>query len=226
MGGGDATESRQDSVSHLPGALRVEPLAPRHAGAAARLHIAGQPDTFLTSLGPDVLEAVYAVLPDSSAGFGFAAALADASGGPDVIIGFVSATTSVSRLFADAGLRHACRLLPPLLSRFARRPALIGRSLQTVLYPLIVRDQHGERDETAAELLSIMVEQDWRGRGIGAMLLETLVAECAARGVTRLDVTVDADNHGAQRFYDRHGFRLQKSFRLYGREMRQFSRSV
>src|SRR4051794_17725984 len=47
-------------------------LSSRHAEDAARLHIAGQPGTFLTSLGPDVLTILYRALPESATGFGYA----------------------------------------------------------------------------------------------------------------------------------------------------------
>ncbi|MGL4650831.1 MAG: hypothetical protein ACRC1H_15595, partial [Caldilineaceae bacterium] len=48
------------------------PLGPRHAEQAARLHILGQPGTFLTSLGPDVLCVLYRTLPETAGGFGYA----------------------------------------------------------------------------------------------------------------------------------------------------------
>lgn len=226
MGGEDTKEGRRVNVSDPPIALRIEPLAPHHAKAAARLHVDGQPGTFLTSLGPDVLEVIYTALPGSDAGFGFAATLPDGQNLPEAIAGFVSATTSIGRLFRDMGVRHAGKLLPPLLARFARRPALIGRSMQTGLYPLLVRDQNTGEVENTAELLSIMVEQEWRSRGVGAMLLGALIAECAAREITHLDVTVDAGNQGARRFYARHDFQHQRSFRLYGRQMCQYGRRM
>jgi ribosomal protein S18 acetylase RimI-like enzyme len=226
LGGEDAKEGIPDNVSDPPTLLRVGPLAPQHAKAAARLHLAGQPSTFLTSLGPDVLEVVYAALPRTQAGFGFVAYPDGGPDSPDAIAGFVSATTGVGRLFIETGVRHAGKLARPLLARLARNPALIGRSVQTALYPLLVRGRDAEEPGQRAELLSIMVEQQWRSRGIGTLLLNALIAECAARGITHLDVTVDANNQGAQRFYARHAFRLQRSFRLYERQMCQYGRRV
>jgi ribosomal protein S18 acetylase RimI-like enzyme len=197
--------------------VSIVPLAPEHAEAAARLHMAGQPGTFLTSLGPGVLAALYRALPASAAGFGFAALETSAVDAP--VIGFVSATTNVGRLFVAVGVR----LLPPLLAQLARHPTLIGRSLQTALYPLQMRDEDGP---AAAELLSIMVEPARRGQGIGAQLLAALVTVCREREIGRLDVSVDAANRGAQRFYSRHGFVVHRRFTLYGRVMVQYQRQV
>lgn len=228
MGGEDTVSNtaRESGHSDPPILFRIDPLLPEHSAAAARLHIAGQPGTFLSSLGPDVLSVVYSALPQSGSGFGFVAVPLASANAVAELAGFVSATTSVSRLFMETGMRRARSLTPVLLRRFLRRPALIGRSLQTGLYPLLTRESSREPDGASAELLSIMVERSLRRHGIGAGLLDALVAECQAREVTYLDVTVDADNRDALRFYTRHGFDRHRAFHLYGRQMYQYGRSV
>lgn len=192
--------------------MLIAPLEPAHAAAAARLHILGQPGTFLTSLGPDVLAVLYRTLPVWQGGFGFVALGASE---PPPVLGFVSATTSVGGLFIEMGTRRLGQLLPPLLATYARHPRLVLRSLQTTLYPLL---SHGEGGADA-ELLSIMVEPAERSRGVGALLMQALLHECINREFTTLAVTVDAANPGARRFYARYGFELEKEFRLYGRGM-------
>jgi GNAT superfamily N-acetyltransferase len=209
--------------------MLITHLAPRHAAEAARLHRAGQPGAFLTMLGPEVLTLIYEVLPASSTGFGYVAvqpaarsgrqsAMACEPGG-DVVGGFVSATTSTGRLFAELGTRRLVHFLPLLLRRFVQQPRLFWLSLQTVLYPVLASGHEDSDPAPAAELLSIMVEPSLRGRGIGAALLQTLCSTCASAGIEWLDVTVAADNSGARRFYERHGFRRRHDFVIYGREM-------
>lgn len=188
-------------------------LAPVHAADAARLHILGQPGTFLTSLGADVLAVIYRTLPASPVGFGYAAV-----DGAGRVAGFAAVTTSTGRLFGEMATRRLGQLLPPLLARFARRPSLLLRSVQTVFYPLLA----GEKESSAAghgELLAIMTEPEQRGQGIGAALLGAVVIECRARGLAELSVTVDAANSGARRFYARHGFLFRREFTLFGRPM-------
>ena len=194
--------------------MHIVPLAPTHAADAARLHIAGQPGTFLTALGPGVLTAIYGALPRTRAGFGFAAVEDDGA-----LLGFISATVGVGKLFVEIGTTGLGTLLPPLLGQLARHPLLIWRSVQTVAYPLLVS---GEAGPPPAELLSIMVEPSQRSRGIGAQLLAALVGACHQRAIPLLDVTVDADNEGAQRFYTRHGFVHHHDFTLYTRRMAQY----
>lgn len=199
------------------GQLTLVRLAPEHASDAARLHILGQPGAFLTSLGADVLTVLYRTLPQSPAGFGFAAV---DPARPQHLLGFVSATTSVAALFAEMGTRRLPAFLPPLLRRFTADPSLIARAAQTVLYPFLHSTPTGAT--TSAELLSIMVEPEMRSVGIGALLVTALLAECQRRSLGALDVTVDAANAGAQRFYMRHGFAYANTFTLYGRSMHRY----
>ncbi len=206
-----------DTHGGMGGQAALTALLPAHAAAAARLHILGQPGTFLTSLGPDVLTVLYRTLPASAHAFGFA--VVDPTR-PATLIGFVSATTSVGALFAELGTRRLGAFLPPLARRFVRHPALIGRTAQTALYPLMHRAP-GE-SSPAAELLSIMVEPAARSRGIGALLVAALKDECRRREIAVLEVTVDAANDGAQRFYAQHGFGYADTFILYGRSMRLY----
>ncbi|MCE7988818.1 MAG: GNAT family N-acetyltransferase [Caldilinea sp. CFX5] len=175
-----------------------------------------------------MLTTFYRALPQSPTGFGFTA-LADPPSNP--VLGFISATTSTGQLFLQLGTRYLPAFLPPLLRRFAQRPGLLLHCMQTVFYPLLQSAHAGQgADGTAplptAELLSIMVEPDWRSQGLGAQLLDRLVAECRARKLGALDVTVAADNAGAQRFYARHGFVEQRRFTLYGRPMVSYQQSL
>ena len=191
----------------------ITQLTPTHAADAARLHITGQPGTFLTALGADVLTVLYRTLPVSPVGYGYAAL-----GENGRLLGFAAVTTSTARLFAEMTTRRLGHLLPPLLARFVRRPSLILRSAQTVLYPLLAGNAESG-DGPHAELLAIMTEPAARSQGIGAALLAAVCTECRRRGIAELTVTVAAANAGARRFYARHGFVYRKAFSLYGRAM-------
>jgi len=201
--------------------LYLTPLTATHAAGAARLHIAGQPGTFLTSLGPDVLTVFYRTLPQSPTGFGFAAMTEPGARKLEPIapalVGFISATTGVGSLFVEMGTRRLGQFLPPLLARYLRRPDLALRSVQTVLYPLLAHEEAA--GGSSAELLSIMVEPSARSQGIGALLLQALLATCESRHIETITVTVDAENIAARRFYARHGFGEVHQMRLYGRRM-------
>lgn len=53
---------------------------------------------------------------------------------------------------------------------------------------------------------NIAVRRDWQHRGIGAALLEDLLAEAARRGARRVLLEVAVDNEPARKLYDRYGF--------------------
>ena len=201
--------------------LTLIPLGPEHAKDAAWLHMIGQPGSFLTSLGADVLTVVYQQLPCSQAGFGLAAV---DPARPQELLGFVSATTSVGALFLEMGTRRLPALAPPLLRRFAQSPDLALRAIQTVAYPFL-HDTPAD-DAAPADLLSIMVRPEVRSLGIGALLVIALKAECRRRDIAALDVTVAAANTGAQRFYVRHGFAYKRSFTLYGQPMHLYQAKI
>jgi [ribosomal protein S18]-alanine N-acetyltransferase len=57
-----------------------------------------------------------------------------------------------------------------------------------------------------ADVLTVGVAQDRWGEGIGAALVEHLLAEAGRRGCTEVFLEVRVDNDRAQRLYRRHGF--------------------
>lgn len=61
--------------------------------------------------------------------------------------------------------------------------------------------------ERYAELYSLSVKPDLRGRGIGSGLLDLLDDELARRSIHDLKVAVMEGNSDARRLYERRGFR-------------------
>ena len=228
--------------------MEIVQLQPTHAAAAARLHIAGQPGTFLTHLGPEILTLFYQTLPQSPSSFGFAMiegaflsqrqpryATAVEQNSISACLGFVAATTSIGQLFINLGTHHIFQFLPLLLKRYRQQPRLLLHSLQTLAYPLRAHglgiNQAADKPQqdlppASAELLSIMVESQYRSNGIGHQLLEQLIATCCKRNLQALDVTVDATNQRARCFYARHGFVETATFTLYGRTMCRYRKAL
>ena len=59
-----------------------------------------------------------------------------------------------------------------------------------------------------AELVSLAVAAESRGRGVGTALADAVDAELACRGVHDLEVAVMAGNDRARSFYERRGLRV------------------
>lgn len=57
-----------------------------------------------------------------------------------------------------------------------------------------------------AQLEELYVAPELRGQGIGGELLTGALAECRRSGAQEMLINVDEIDHGARRFYERHGF--------------------
>ena len=60
----------------------------------------------------------------------------------------------------------------------------------------------------AVELYSMWVHPQWRGRGIGDLLVKEVLAWGDENGHRRVDLWVAEGNVAAERLYQRHGFRM------------------
>lgn len=57
-------------------------------------------------------------------------------------------------------------------------------------------------------LLSLAVDEDQRGQGIGSALIDAMEERARATGSRRFSLDAAAKNEGAQRLYKRHGFEI------------------
>ena len=76
-----------------------------------------------------------------------------------------------------------------------------------------------ETSERLAELETLSVLAEARGRGIGVALLDAVAERLAELGVEDLTLTTAVTNVDAHRFYERHGF--AKRFVVYHRRARR-----
>jgi ribosomal protein S18 acetylase RimI-like enzyme len=88
----------------------------------------------------------------------------------------------------------------------------IGYAFVTVGAPFASWDT-GER---LAQLETLSVLPDQRGKGIGLALLRSVREQLAEEGVESMSITTTTTNVDAQRFYERHGFK-QGFVVYYGR---------
>ncbi|OQW71638.1 MAG: GNAT family N-acetyltransferase [Proteobacteria bacterium ST_bin11] len=64
--------------------------------------------------------------------------------------------------------------------------------------------------EQVAWLEDMVVLSNFRGQGVGSLLLEHALDFARQKGCRRITLLTDADNLGAQRFYRRQSFRLSE----------------
>lgn len=71
---------------------------------------------------------------------------------------------------------------------------------------------------TEAHISTIAVHPDWRGKGLGELLLLTAVEEALERGASVISLEVRPSNQVAQRLYRKYGFRFSGVHRGYYRD--------
>ena len=68
----------------------------------------------------------------------------------------------------------------------------------------------------SAELLSIVVSPQAKGKGIARQLVEKGIQECKARGINKVKVLVAADNEPANKLYENSGFEFHSQLDSHG----------
>jgi ribosomal protein S18 acetylase RimI-like enzyme len=163
--------------------MEITPFKRHHARSVAEIHIEGQPETFLTRLGPSFLTVLYAAIADSPWAFGSVVVDGDTVAG----VGIVALDTD--RLFGDVKRRHWQRLVWPLLRQVLRHPRLLVEIIQSLRYPAKLAAPPG-----AAEILFIGLRRTYMRQGMGPRLLNHLLDEAHRRGCPSATAIVDRRN--------------------------------
>jgi glycosyltransferase involved in cell wall biosynthesis/ribosomal protein S18 acetylase RimI-like enzyme len=181
----------------------IRPATRRDAAAIARLHRRSLPDAFLPRLGDPFLRRLYrAMVADPEA----VVLMAGPEGG---VVGFVAGTASVGRFYRRFVLRHGIPAGMSVLPRLLRR-GMLRQVWETARHP------QGSSSLPEAELVAIAVAPGARSAGLGESLVRPLLRALGERGVGEVKVVVGADNEGANRFYERLGFRLIGRIQVHG----------
>jgi GNAT superfamily N-acetyltransferase len=75
-------------------------------------------------------------------------------------------------------------------------------------FALLVMDNIGHMGTPSGVVEDVIVHQQWRGNGIGRMMMEEAMALCAAKGCYKLALTSNKLRHNAHLFYETLGFDL------------------
>lgn len=169
----------------------------KHAGQIAKLHVSGISTGFISSLGIDFVTSLYEAIAQSNDSFGFVAEE------NQKILGFVAFTPNLTRLYKSVILKKGLRfvfLLAGKLFTFGT----IKKVFETLFYPSRIK----KMDLPCAELLSIVVAPEGRGKGLATQLVEKGLQECPKRRIDKVNVLVGADNEPANKLYLKCGFKL------------------
>lgn len=177
------------------------------ATVVARLHHDRIGFGFLSSLGLGFLSTLYTGILTSGFGSCWVAEL------EGEVVGFVTATKDVSRLYKVVLKENRWRLILALLPSLAS-PRVWQYALETLRYPS--RQKHVQLPP--AEILSIVVGDRCAGGGIGRRLIDRALEHLWSQGVTDTKVAVAA-NLPANGFYRATGWELAGAMQNHGHLM-------
>ena len=186
--------------------MSIEPLTQRDVADVAALH--GETLTgLLTRLGPRATRAYYAACATSRFATGFVAR----NGGD--LDGFVLGSANPTELRRDVIARDPMRILVGIVVGVLRRPGNLRWLVKSTRGP-----DSGHYNATAPELIYLAVSPSRRGRGVGRQLVEKFrdTMRAPGGGPSRFELSVDADNRDAARFYERLGFERVAEYDEFG----------
>lgn len=161
--------------------------------------------SLIYAAGPKLFNRIYGPLPEDAVQFFQAVFLQPGtpfSQENGTVAEYGGEVVGLAMSLPASALRHAWPTLGRLMLR-ERGPLFLLRLVPTVF------DLRGSSDTTplTAHYLGILsVRADWRGRGVGGLLLADVCRRAEAAGCDAVYLHAELDNHAALRFYARHGF--------------------
>lgn len=141
----------------------------------------------------------------------------------NVPVGFLAYSGDMGSLYRYMIKRKLLIFAWYSLGAFLRKPAVFMRILRAFLKP-----GESAREEAYMELASIGVAPDAKSKGIGSRLVDELKKQTDFRKYSYITLETDAiDNEGANYFYRKNGFRLEREFvTREGRKMNEYRYSI
>ena len=137
----------------------------------------------------------------------------------NVVVGFLAYSEDMSGLYKHMIKRRLIPFAWYSLGAFFRKPKVFMRLIRAFLKP-----SESTRAENYIELASIGVDPQTKGQGIGTKLIETLKNEVDFSVFEYITLETDVENNeGANKFYLKNGFRIEREFETReGRKMYEY----
>jgi GNAT superfamily N-acetyltransferase len=185
----------------------------------AKLHSTGITEGFLSSLGTRFLSVLYRGIARSNYS-GVMVAIEQ-----DKVIGFISYTKDIKICYRELLRSEWPALAVSLLPNIAK-PSVYRRILETLRYPKRQVQRIGASPDTSAELLSMAVGSDARGKGVGKLLVNALDQEMSRLGVVGYQVVTHGIDERSNAFYVSCGFVRISEFVNHGKPMVRYYRII
>jgi len=184
-------------MNEMQSEVEFKDLQVAHAGQVAALHIQCISTGFISSMGIDFVTSLYDAIVKSKSSLGVVAVR------NGKVLGFAAFTTNLNKLYKSVvwrkGLKFALLLAGNMWSR-----KRVKKMFETLFYPARTK----KMNLPPAELLSIVVGPEERGKGLAGKLIEKGFRHCRKTGVDKVKVLIGADNKAGNKLYLKSGFEL------------------
>jgi ribosomal protein S18 acetylase RimI-like enzyme len=189
--------------------MKFEAAEPSDSKAIAGLHKNGIPTGFLSSLEIGLLEALYSHMIKKE--------IVIVARDSDKVTAYVSATLNLKRLYLRFILGNIFVIARRMLS-LTLTANFFRKVIETLTIPF--RKQSGNvKMEDLPELLSIVIDENSRGKGIGGELIKHLETRLKAVNCQRYRVVVGDQLDAAKKFYSSLGFKEHETDELHKGEL-------
>lgn len=184
----------------------------------AELHSTSITTGFLSTLGADFLSELYKAMHAQNK-----ACLLVAETENDVC-GFIAGTIDTKGLYKSVLLKNWYQFLFPLV-RFTFNLKVISQSFETLNYGFR-KEKDSIPNMCSAELLSVAVDTNVRGKGIGKELVESLEDYFSRNNITHYKVVTFSKDQNANKFYLSCKFKLDRQFTHHGNLLNQYVKEI
>jgi ribosomal protein S18 acetylase RimI-like enzyme len=214
-------------------AISVTILSRRHCLDIVRLHRSGIKTGFLSTTGDIFLRTLYSAINRSPCSRVYMA-LDDNSAKP---VGFIAGALSTSVMYRHIIVWYGLLFFILLFPNIFRISVLI-KILETLFYTekkqrcrgadQKIRADRGKSNTShgRAELLSIVVDENFRGQKIGKKLVDSLERYFTENGVHDYKVVTYSKDANANAFYQACGFIKRAEFIHHGNVMFEYSKTL
>lgn len=183
--------------------MEIFQAQPNDSENIAIIHYNNFKNAFLCDLGINFLILLYNWILSSNSGFGFIVK------NDNKIIGFVSGVYNSSGIISSFIKKNFLKAAPLLVLNCFKKPKNLKRIFETIFYP-----KKSDID-IKAELLSIAVDDNYRGKGYSQELFRYFKEYLEKQDITVFKITVDKDNVAANKFYINRGCKLVNTYQIY-----------
>ena len=190
-----------------------------HVHEVVNLHILRFQNFFLTSLGNDFLNVLYAAILEQPGRIAYVALDQN-----NRVIGFVVGVDNSSGLYLRIIRQNFLKFFRVSFLQILRRPSVLLHVLAVLLHK---KDTAMQNNGNTSLLMSLAVSEQSSSRGLGKALVSRFADNAKERNCGSVVLTTDAlNNDGVNAFYEKCGFHVSVQQMVHGRLMNTFVLSL